>query len=175
MARPKKGIADKLAAIDEEKLAEIDTRVDADLQLTAEQREEVKERARKHVRKKAQERLTDELFAKEVRLAEIEFAHPEDELIEVTIDLPDFAYMIALDNVGYYHGLTYDVPKRKYHTIIDQMARSWEHDREIHARRRKGDIARDPFGRGINAQRNTEFSIRTGVTTTRSLRDSMGR
>jgi hypothetical protein len=174
LKRAKKDIADKLADIDT-KITEIETRVDGDVSLSAEQREEVKERARKHVRKKAQERLTDELFAKEVRLAEIEFTHPDDELLEVTIDLPEFAYSIVMDNVSYFHGLTYDVPKRKYHSIIDQMARSWEHDREIHARRRKGDIARDPFGRGVNALTERSIGASGQVTTRASLRDSLRR
>jgi hypothetical protein len=168
LARRKKDIADKLA--------EIEARVDGDVGLNDEQRAEVKERARKHVLKKRTERLTDELFAREVRQAEAEFTHPDDELVEVTIDLPEYAYMIAMDNVGYYHGITYDVPKTKYHSLIDQMARAWEHDREIHAKRRKGDIARDPFARGMNVQRETQFSMSTGAVTTRnSLRNSMGR
>lgn len=157
-----------------DRFAEIAKRVDSDQMLTAEQREEIKERARAHVKKKQVERLTDQLFNEAVRVAEVEMALPDEELCEVTIDLPEYAYMIAMDNVGYYHGCTYEVPRRKYLSLVDQMGRSWEHDREIHGRRRKGDMVRDPFNRGMNVARNTTFSLQTGAVTTRdTLRQSL--
>ena len=159
-----------------DKLSELEARVDADGDLNAEQRDAIKERARKHVQKKRTERLTDELFAKEVRLAEVEFSHPDDEIMEIVIDLPEFTYMLTIDNVGYYHGLAYDVPRRKYMSMVDLMARAWEQDREIHGRRRKGDVARDPLMRGINQARNTNFSMNTGrVTSVDSMRQSLRR
>jgi hypothetical protein len=151
-----------------DRFAEIEKRVDSDEMLTEEQRVEIKERARAHVRKKQIERMTDLLFNEEVRLAETDMAMPDERLEEITIDLPEYAYMIAIDNVGYYHGCTYDVPRRKYLSLIDQMARTWEHDREVHGRRRKGDMVRDPFHRGVNAYSKSDV-----VTTRDSLRQSL--
>jgi hypothetical protein len=158
------------------RLADIEARIDADEGLTDAQRAEIKERARQHVKTKQIERLTDELFAKEVRIAEVEYADEGEELVEVTIDLPEFAYNIVMDGVAYFHSCTYDVSRKKYLSMIDQMARSWEHNREIHGQRRKGDIARDPFNRGANFARET--TIRPGggnVTTRESLRQSLRR
>jgi hypothetical protein len=149
--RRKKEVADRLA--------EVESRIDSDELITVSEREDIKERARAHVRKKAIERETDLLFNKEVRLAETEFAAPDEQLEEIVIDLPDFAYMITIDGVGYYHGCTYDVPRRKYLSMVDQMARTWEHEREIHGRRRKGDVVRDPFGKGVNAARDKQGRV----------------
>jgi hypothetical protein len=143
-----------------DRFAEIEKRVDNDEMLTAEQREEIKERAYAHVRKKQIEKLTDQIFNEQVRLAETDLAMPDERIEEITIELPEFAYMISIDNVAYYHGCTYDVPRRKYLSMIDQMARTWEHDREIHGQRRKGDVARDPFHRGVNIVNTTRNSLR---------------
>lgn len=156
--RQEKEIADRLS--------EIERRIDADPELvTDDMREKIKARAREHVRKKAAEKLEDRIFAEEVRRAEVEYAEPDEALMEITIDLPDFAYMIAIDGVGYYHGCTYDVPTRKYRSMIDQMARSWEHNREIHGDRRKGDVTMRPMNRRISG-------LTGAVTTTDSMRAS---
>ena len=151
----KKGVSDRLA--------EIEQRIDAsDELLSAEQREAIKERAREHVRTKQIERETDRLFKQQVRLFEIEMAEGDDELVEITIDLPRYAFMLTIDGTGYYHGCTYDVPLRKYRSLIDNAARAWEHDREVHGDRRQADVMRDPEGRGVNNSRTTQMSMGSG-------------
>lgn len=167
MARRKTEIA--------EKLAEIERRIDSDDLLDAEQREEIKARAKEHVRKERIKVLTDQLFKEHVRLVETEQAEADQEILEITIDLPSFAFSIVLDNIAYFHGCTYDVPRGKYLSLLDQMARSYEHDREIHEQRRGADVARDPGARGVNLLREQYMSGQTGVTSTRSLRESMRR
>lgn len=157
------------------RLADIEARIDADEGLTEAQRAEIKERARQHVQTKHIERLTDELFAKEVRVAEAEYADQGDEIVEINVDLPEFAYSMVIDGVAYFHGCSYDVPRKKYHSMIDQMARSWEHDREVHGARRKGDVVRDPFNRGANFARETTLGAAGNVTTRDSLRQSLRR
>ena len=159
-----------------EKLAELERRIDGDDLLDAGQREEIKTRAREHVRKERVKKATDELFKQQVRLVETEFAEEDQEILEITIDLPSFAWMIAFDNVGYYHGCTYDVPRNKYLSLLDQMARSWEHDREIHEKRRGADVTRDPLGRGVNILHDTQMSGRSGaVNSSQGLRASLRR
>ena len=69
-----------------------------------------------------------------------------------------------------------DVCSSDLMSMVDLMARAWEQDREIHGRRRKGDVARDPLMRGINQARNTNFSMNTGrVTSVDSMRQSLRR
>jgi len=63
--------------------------------------------------------------------------------------LPKFASLLRLDNVVFFHGLIYEVPRRVASTINDQMARSWEHQNEIDGRPRVGDEARRPYNKTL--------------------------
>jgi hypothetical protein len=158
-----------------DRLAEIDKRIDSDELLNDEQRAAIKARAREHVRKKQVERETDRLFALEVKRAEIEMAEGDDEIVEIVIDLPRYAHRMTIDGMEYYHGLTYEVPQRKYRSMLDTMARSWEHNREIHGDRRQADVNRDPDNRGVNLGRNADnarnmsLARRQRLNTTSSL------
>lgn len=123
-------------------LNEIDARLQAS-QLTEEEKAEARKKAREHVRKLRKEKAIDEAFKRAVKEEEREY-EPSEQLVDITIDLPKYAAFVRLDHVVYYHGLVYEVPNSKAMTIMDIMARSWEHQSEIEGKRRKGDEALAP-------------------------------
>jgi hypothetical protein len=123
-------------------LEEIDARLQAST-LTDEEKEEARQRAREHVRAKRKEKAIDEAFKRAVTEEEREY-EPNDQLVDIMVDLPKYAAFVRLDHVVYYHGLVYEIPSVKAATILDIMARAWEHQSEIEGKRRKGDDALRP-------------------------------
>jgi hypothetical protein len=122
---------------------EIEARIDADKLLTPAQKDELRKQARDHVRDKIVKKAMEEFKA--AAIAEEERALVPDEKTEyVSIDLPDHAAFIRLDNVVFFHGLTYEVSYLVARTMADVMARAWEHQHEIDGHRRRGDITRRP-------------------------------
>lgn len=124
-------------------LSEIDKRLDEDDLLSADDRAQIKAKAREHVRKKRRDEAEAKLLAKEIRAEEISL-NPLEQYEDVTIDLAPYAPFISLDGVMYFHGITYNLPYSKARTIDDVSARTWEHDNEVHGRRRRQDIMRKP-------------------------------
>jgi hypothetical protein len=127
-------------------LAEIDKRLDEDPLLTDAERVQIKEKAREHVRKKRKDKAEAELLAKEIRAVEIE-QNPLEQYEDVTVDLAPYvasaklkASCITLDARMYFHGVTYSVPYSVARTLEDIMARTWEHENEIHGRPRRADM-----------------------------------
>lgn len=138
-------------------LLELESRIDADPILSAEERREALDRAKEHVRQQRKNKAIDELFTRGVKEFEREY-EPDQKLVDITIDLPQFAPFIRLDNVIYFHGCVYEVPAGKAASMLDQMARSWEHQSEIDGRKRKGDTLltpRNSYVGNINANRPT--------------------
>jgi hypothetical protein len=131
-------------------LEEIDARLLAS-SLTEAEKEEARTRARDHVRSKRKEKAIDEAFKRAVTEEEREY-EPNDQLVEIVIDLPRYAAFVRLDHVVYYHGFPYDVPSVKAASILDLMARAWEHQSEIEGKRRKGDDALRPQNFRIGPQ-----------------------
>jgi hypothetical protein len=149
-------------------LEEIERRIASSDLLSDEDKEAARERAREHVAKARKEKALDAYFDAAVREEEREY-EPADELVDFTVDLPDYTYMIAIDNVRYYHGCTYEIPKRKSDSMADIQARAWEHDREIQGRRRQGDMTRQPQHLSISPS-----NPNGRVTTTGNIRAPRG-
>lgn len=134
-------------------LAEIDAApgIDANELLTAADRDAIREKARAHVRAKKKAEL--EKIALEGAIADEERAFQVAEDYEfVLIDLAPFvaneklkASCITLDGTIYSQGQTYEVPYSVARTLEDVMARTWEHENEIHGLRRKQDTYRRPL------------------------------
>jgi hypothetical protein len=132
-------------------LSEIEQRIDNDPLLTPEVRAQIKEKAREHVAKKRRDAAEAKLLAQEIRNEEI--AHnPLEQYEDVQIDLAPYvasakfsSSYISLDGRMYVHGLVYSVPYSVARTLDDIMARAWEHENEIHGRRRRGDLVRKPM------------------------------
>ena len=164
-------------------LAEIDARLDQNQLLSAEAREEIKKKAREHVAQKRRDKAEADYLAEAIRLEEVSY-NPLEQLEDVTVNLAPYvasqrlqAACMLLDGTQYFHGLTYSVTYSVARTMEDIMARSWEHEREIHGERRKADINRQPVSTydpakariiGGNSSGATERSV---VNTRSSLRD----
>ncbi|HEX8838208.1 MAG TPA: hypothetical protein VF748_14800 [Candidatus Acidoferrum sp.] len=123
-------------------LAEINDRLQAS-QLSDEEKQEAMLKAREHVRAERKKKAIDEAFRKAVVEEEREY-EPQQAIVDVLIELPKYAAFIRLDQYLYYHGLVYPVSRSKADTILDLMARAWEHQSEIEGKRRKGDDAARP-------------------------------
>lgn len=100
------------------------------------------------LRAKAQERIAEQLreeaedafleqAMREERRKHSAYVHelPMDD-VEITIDLPEFAPSIRLNSRDYFSNFSYTVPRHVYNSMIDIMARAWEHQSEIEGRPR---------------------------------------
>lgn len=125
-------------------LSEIERRVDASDELTADDRATIKARAREEVKKRrrdaAERRALDDAIREEERAYD-----PSQQFEDVTIDLAQYAPCVTIDGVMFFHGLTYSVPYGVARSIADITARTWEHQNEIDGRRRRGDLNRRPM------------------------------
>ena len=142
-------------------LAEIERRIDVTELLSAEEKKETRERARKHVEEQRKKKAVDELFAAEVKIADRHF-DPNEQIVDFTVDLPEYTPMLKIDNVGYYHGVTYEVPVSKAHSMRDLQWHAWQHQSEIDGRSRFGDKMRKP--------QLMQLSTHTGLTSRSSMR-----
>lgn len=129
----------------QEVLEEIERRINNSSELiTDKDREEARERAREHVRKAKREKAIDAYFAAAVKEEEREY-DPTEQMEDFTIDLPEYTPMIKINNMGYYHGCTYEVPYSVARTMADIQGRAWDHEREWKdGRHRTSDVSRRP-------------------------------
>jgi hypothetical protein len=131
-------------------LAEIDQRAE-DAELLDEQAlETIKEKARKHVQDKRRKIVEEKVLAAAIDEEERRY-DIQEQYEDVQIDLAPFvaserlnAACIVLDGTIYTHGQTYSVRYSVARTLEDVMARGWEHENEIHGRRRRQDTYRRP-------------------------------
>lgn len=125
-------------------LEEIERRIDSDGLLTAEEKQEALEKAREHVLNARKEKAIDAYFKAAVREEERSYELTE-QLEDFTVDLPEYAPMIKINNVGFYHGCTYEVPYSQARSMADMQARAWEHEAEWKSgRHRTSDALRRP-------------------------------
>jgi len=124
-------------------LDEINSRIDANTMLTEEEKESARAKAREHVALQRKQRALDAYLAKAIEEEENSYVL-EERLEDILIDLPKHAHFINLDNVGYYHGLTYTVRYSQARSMYEIMANAWAHQREIEGDKRRGDNVRTP-------------------------------
>lgn len=105
--------------------------VDVDPTLLSEEvKQQLRIKARERVNQERQEAAMDAFLAKEVALAR--HAHmPQEELKYISLDMAGHADRIMLDGVIYFHGQTYEVPKRIYDVLREVVGRGWDHEDEI--------------------------------------------
>lgn len=137
-------------------LEEIERRIDNNELLSPEEREEVRDRARKHVAEARKKKEVDAYFAAQVRVEEVSY-EPTQQLEDFTVDLPEYTPMIKINNVGYFHGCTYEVPYNLARSMADLQGWAWKHENEW--KQGKHHSAHRPLDRVMNAR---------GVVTTRS-------
>lgn len=118
----------------------------------AEQRAAI-EAAKKSIEKEKRQAALKELQARterELRGADgLSTGNPGlDEIVHVTIDLPDYAPSVVFNmglpgEVHYYPGQTYKVPRHVANSIREQMHLAWRHQNEIEGKTRT-DLFRRP-------------------------------
>jgi hypothetical protein len=124
-------------------LEEIDRRIDANSLLTEEEKAAAHEKAREHVTLQRKQKALDAYLAKAIEDEEKSYIL-EEQMEDILIDLPKFAHFINIDNVGYYHGLTYTVRFSQARSMHEIMGTAWAHQREIEGEKRRGDNVRMP-------------------------------
>lgn len=78
----------------------------------------------------------------------------EDELVWLTIDLPDWSPSINVNGMPYWHGHPYRVPRHVQRTLLEQMQNAWRaHDQT------EGKSTAQMF----QSRRNSVINGRTGV------------
>lgn len=154
-------------------LSELNKRIDADPLLSDEERAQIKAKAKEHVAKKRRDAAEAKLLAQEIRAEEIA-QNPLEQYEDVVIDLAPYvaskklsASCITLDGTMYFHGVTYSVPYSVARTLEDIMARTWEHENEIHGRRRRQDM--DGIHRPKLEQISDHMPSRAAVNTRAAL------
>src|SRR5690606_20538624 len=78
----------------------------------------------------ARDRVREQIKARK-RLEMQRAIDPDEGLYIITLDLAPYAPSIVLDGVVYFHGSTYEVPKRQYDTMREIVARTWGHEQSI--------------------------------------------
>ena len=87
-------------------------------------------KARAAVAKEVEEKSAEALYLQYLE-EERRALDPQQETKYIQLDMAGHADRIMLDGVVYFHGITYAVPKGKYDTLRDIVARGWEHESEI--------------------------------------------
>jgi hypothetical protein len=125
-------------------LEEIERRIDNSELLSDEEKEAARDKARDHFLKARKEKATEAYFKAALREEERTYELAE-QLEDFTVDLPEYAPMIKINNVGFYHGCTYEIPYSQARSMADIQARAWEHEREWKdGRHRSADALRRP-------------------------------
>jgi hypothetical protein len=131
-------------------LEEIERRIDNSDLLSEEEKEAAREKAREHVLKARKEKATEAYFKAAVKEEERGF-EPTEQLEDFVVDLPEYAPMIKINNVGFYHGCVYEVPYSVARSMADMQARAWEHEREWkEGKHRVSDATRRPQNKIIS-------------------------
>jgi hypothetical protein len=104
--------------------------------LTPKEIEAAKAIARERVEKSLKEAETERLIAAEMeKMRREEGARTGkvdlDEEVSVTIDLAEFADRLRINNVEYFHGHTYTVPRHVFDTMRDIMFRGHLHQNAL--------------------------------------------
>lgn len=64
----------------------------------------------------------------------------KDEMVQVTIDLPEFCSDITINMEPFYHSHTYRVPRHVANSMKEQMQRAWMHQNEIDGKSQAQDL-----------------------------------
>lgn len=132
-----------------EVLDDIESRIAGAALLSDEDRAEVRKRAADHVRSARKEKAVDELFKLAVIEEEREY-EPAQERVDFTVDLPDYAPFIKINNVMFFHGLTYEVPMGLARDMMHIQYRAWCHENEWRQGKSPHDMTRGPLNRTLS-------------------------
>lgn len=118
---------DAAEADDEERLHPI---------LTNKEFREAQAKARKQLSAEERKKAFDEVVKAEIEKqrgpAGLLTGKPElDEMVDYTIDLPEFAASVVINGQAYWHGQTYKIPRHVANTLSEQVHRARNHQLEI--------------------------------------------
>lgn len=87
-------------------------------------------KAREKVAQERQDAAMDAFLKIEIEKARRSHS-PDEEMKYITLDMAGHSDRIMVDGVIYFHGQTYEVPKRLYDVLQDIVSRGWEHENEV--------------------------------------------
>lgn len=103
-----------------------------------------------------QKALTREQLLRQYIAEERRKRDPQEEMKYITLDLAGHSDRIMLDGIMYMHGIKYAVPKSKFDTLREIVARGWKHEDEVgganrdqYQRPRDTHIRNNGYGEGI--------------------------
>ena len=114
-------------------LEEIERRLDADEVLSAEEKAAIRAKAVEHVAKTKRESTEEALLHAYIK-EEQRKDRPEEQMLDIMLDLPEHAPFIRLDNRVWFHGILYEVEMSVYQTMLDIQARMWEQEQQTQGR-----------------------------------------
>jgi len=105
--------------------------------LTDEKKRELDKKAQEKVDQDLRKQEEEEYLAKQERKELLKRKQKtgnvdQDEIVDFVCDLADFAASIVVNNVTYYHGFSYRVPRHVCRDLESIAARTWDHDADIH-------------------------------------------
>lgn len=125
--------------------------------LSEEEKAVIRENARQKVAAEVKNRLTDQLLADYVE-EERQRLLPEEEMLEIYLDLAPHSPYIMLDGKQFAHGHGYTVKRSVFSVLVEQMNRGWAHDDQTQVTDAKGRRRfRPPMGIGFE-----NFSAKVG-------------
>ena len=114
-------------------LEEIERRLNADEVLSPEDKAAIRAKAVEHVAKTKRESTEEALLHAYIKEEERK-DKPQEEIVDIILDLPDHAPFIRLDNRVWFHGVVYEVEMSVYSTMMDVQARMWEQELQTQGR-----------------------------------------
>jgi len=142
-------------------LDEIERRIAQSELLSPEEKEAAREKARDQVAKSRKDKALEAYLAAAIREEEREY-EPQEQMEDFTVDLAEYAPYIAINNVMYFHGVTYEVPYSQARSMAELQQWTWRHEREW--REGKSHLGLKPRLMQISP------SNPNGVTTTQNMR-----
>ena len=98
--------------------------------LTDSEKQEILDLARKRVEEEQKKQERERLIDAAVRYERRRYL-PQEQLVDILIDLPGHAPRLLIDGVEFSHGFTYRVPLSHARSMWEQMQRCWSHEHEI--------------------------------------------
>lgn len=98
--------------------------------LSEEKKAELRLEAQERIQREREEQAAEAFLADEE--AKARRGHvPEQELVEITLDLPEHSDRLVIDGAHFFHGRSYIVPRHQADSMRDTIARAWDHQAEI--------------------------------------------
>ena len=133
-------------------LTEIEKRIANSDLLSDEEKQATLAKAKEHVAAQRKEAAMEALLREAIKAEENAY-DPNEEIVEWTVDLPEYTPYIGINgHFQYFHGVTYKVPMGVFKSLLDLQWQAQCHQREIDGHRRQGDLQRKPLYTNLSPQ-----------------------